>query len=80
METAEFDMLPYIGFPAAHRVKLHSTNPLEHLNGEIKSRTEVMGIFPNEAAILRLVGVILLEQTDKWAAQRSRYMTLESIA
>ena len=66
--------------PAAHRAKLHSTNPLERLNGEIKRRTEVVGIFPNEAAITRLVGAILLEQNDEWAVQRARYMTLETIA
>jgi len=79
MVTAEPDVLAYMGFPAAHRVKLHSTNPLERLNGEIKRRTEVVGIFPNEAAITRLIGAILLEQNDEWAVQRSRYMTLESI-
>ena len=79
MDTAEPDVLAYMGFPAAHRVKLHSTNPLERLNGEIKRRTEVVGIFPNEAAITRLIGAILLEQNDEWAVQRSRYMTLESI-
>ncbi len=67
-------------FPAQHRAKLHSTNPLERLNGEIKRRTEVVGIFPNEAAITRLVGAILLEQSDEWATQRSRYMTLEAIS
>jgi len=80
MDEAEPDVLAYMGFPAAHRVKLHSTNPLERLNGEIKRRTEVVGIFPNEAAITRLVGAILLEQNDEWAVQRARYITLESIA
>ena len=80
MDTAERDVLAYMGFPAQHRVKLHSTNPLERLNGEIKRRTEVVGIFPNEAAITRLVGAILLEQNDEWAVQRARYITLESIA
>ncbi len=80
MDEAEPDVLAYMGFPAAHRVKLHSTNPLERLNGEIKRRTEVVGIFPNDAAITRLVGAILLEQNDEWAVQRARYITLESIA
>ena len=80
MDEAEHDVLAYMGFPAAHRTKLHSTNPIERLNGEIKRRTEVVGIFPNEAAITRLVGAILLEQNDEWAVQRARYMTLETIA
>jgi putative transposase len=80
LDEAETDVLAYMGFPAAHRTKLHSTNPLERLNGEIKRRTEVVGIFPNEAAITRLVGAILLEQNDEWAVQRARYMTLETIA
>jgi putative transposase len=74
------DVLAYMTFPAQHRAKLHSTNPLERVNGEIKRRTEVVGIFPNEDAIVRLVGAILLEQNDEWAVQRGRYMTLETIA
>ncbi len=63
-----------------HRAKLHSTNPIERLNGEIKRRTEVVGIFPNDEAIVRLVGALLLEQNDEWAVQRARYMTLETMA
>ncbi|SMX55609.1 Transposase for insertion sequence element (fragment) [Bradyrhizobium sp. ORS 285] len=80
MDEAEPDVLAYMSFPAQHRAKLHSTNPIERVNGEIKRRTEVVGIFPNEEAIVRLVGAILLEQNDEWAVQRARYMTLETIA
>ena len=80
LDEAETDVLAYMTFPPAHRAKLHSTNPLERLNGEIKRRTEVVGIFPNEAAIVRLVGAILLERNDEWMVQRSRYLSLETIA
>ena len=80
MDQAEPDVLAHMSFPKEHRTKLHSTNPLERLNGEIKRRTNVVGIFPNEAAITRLIGAILHEQNDEWAVQRARYMTLETIA
>ncbi|SFN95145.1 Transposase, Mutator family [Bradyrhizobium sp. Rc3b] len=60
-------MLVYMAFPPQHWTKLHSTNPIERFNGEIKRRTEVVGIFANEDAIIRLIGAILLERNDEWA-------------
>jgi putative transposase len=80
MDEAGTDLLAFMSFPAEHWSKLHSTNGLERLNGEIKRRTDVVGIFPNDEAIVRLVGAILLEQNDEWAVQRARYMTLETMA
>jgi putative transposase len=78
MDAAEPDVLAHRAFPKAHWAQIASTNPLERLNAEIKRRTNVVGIFPNEAAIFRLVGAILLEQNDEWAVQR-RYMPLETL-
>ena len=78
MDAAEHDVLAHRAFPKAHWPQIASTNPLERLNAEIKRRTNVVGIFPNEAAIVRLVGAILLEQNDEWSVQR-RYMPLETM-
>jgi putative transposase len=68
MDEAEYDVLAFMSFPKSHRVQIHSTNPLERLNAEIKRRTNVVGIFPNEPAIMRLVGALLLEQNDEWCS------------
>ena len=78
MNQAEADVLAFMSFPKAHRVQIHSTNPLERLNAEIKRRTDVVGIFPNEPAITRLAGALLLEQNDEWQLQR-RYLPLEGL-
>ena len=78
MDAAEDEVLAHMSFPKAHRLQIHSTNPLERLNAEIKRRTDVVGIFPNDAAIVRLVGALLLEQNDEWQLQR-RYLQLEGL-
>ncbi len=78
MQEAKDDVLTYMTFPKDHRTRLHSTNPLERLNKEIKRRTHVVGSFPNQNAIVRLVDALMLEQNDEWAVTR-RYMTLETI-
>ena len=75
IEQAEADVFAYMAFPQAHRAKLHSTNPIERLNGENKRRTDVIGIFPNEASIIGLFAAILLEQVDEWAVQRAHCMS-----
>jgi putative transposase len=79
MDASEHDALAYMGFPAQHRAKLHSTNPLERLNKEVKRRADVVGIFPGEASIVRLIGAVLLEANDEWQLQH-RYMQLEAMA
>ena len=78
MDESEHDVLAYMAFPLQHRAKLHSTNPLERLNKEVKRRADVVGIFPNEASIMRLLGAVLLEANDEWQLQH-RYMQLEAM-
>ena len=79
MDDAENDVLAFMDYPKAHRKQLASTNPLERINAEIKRRTDVVGIFPNDGAIVRLVGALLLEQNDEWQLQH-RYMQVEVMA
>jgi putative transposase len=78
-DNAEPDVLTYVTFPKEHRAKLPSTNPIALLNGEIKRRADVVGIFPNDDAIVRVVAALLLEQNDEWAVQRARNMTLRGV-
>jgi transposase-like protein len=79
MDESEADVLAYMSFPPQHRTKLHSTNPLERLNKEVKRRADVVGIFPNEDSIMRLIGAVLFEQNDEWQGQH-RYMQVEAFA
>jgi putative transposase len=79
MDRSREEVLVYMSFPREHWGQIASTNPLERLNGEIKRRADVVGIFPNDRAIIRLVGALMLEQNDEWAVSR-RYMSLESLS
>jgi transposase-like protein len=79
MDASRDDVLAYMDFPREHWAQISSTNPLERVNKEIKRRSDVVGIFPNDAAIIRLVGALMIETNDEWAVAR-RYMGLESLA
>ena len=79
MDASRDDVLAYMDFPREHWAQINSTNPLERVNKEIKRRSDVVGIFPNDAAIIRLVGALMIETNDEWAVAR-RYMGLESLA
>ena len=78
LEEGSEDVLAFMAFPSAHRRQIHSTNPLERLNREIRRRTNVVGIFPNSQSVMRLVGMLLIEQNDEWAIGR-RYFSQESL-
>ena len=79
LEDAEPDLLAFLDFPSEHRTKLRSTNPLERVNREIARRSDVIGIYPNDAALIRLASSLLVEQNDEWLVAR-RYLSNESIA
>ena len=79
IDDSEPDVLPHMDFPTQHRTRIHSTNSLERLNKEVKRRADVVGIFPNEGSIIRLLGAVLLEANDEWQTQ-NRYMQTEPMA
>ncbi len=78
-DASREDVLAYMDFPREHWPQIASTNPLERVNKEIKRRSDVVGIFPNDEAIVRLVGALMIETNDEWAVAR-RYMGLGSLA
>ena len=80
LTDAADDLLAFTGFPQAHWRKIWSTNPLERLNGEIKRRTNVVGVFPNDASVARLVTTVVVETHDEWAVAERRYLSEESMA
>jgi putative transposase len=79
LEDAETDILAFYAFPAAHWRKLRSTNPLERFNKEIGRRTDVVGIFPDDESLIRLAGMLCIEQNDEWLVGRA-YLSAESIS
>ena len=80
MDTAKAEVLAFAAFPKAHWQKIWSTNPLERINKEIKRRSRVVGIFPNEASAIRLVGAILADLHDEWQASDRRYLSEDSMS
>jgi putative transposase len=80
MDTAKAEVLAFAAFPRAHWRKIWSTNPIERINKEIKRRSRVVGIFPNNAAVIRLAGAMLLDMHDEWVAAERRYLSEGSVA